>query len=173
MLQEPAAAGLPRVRRTVAGLLVGGLLWRGARAVAPVSAAQEAGLTPDWGGGALLVHGEGFRARERVTLVATVGTDQQRFTVDADGAGRFTLRTGMRVPAGSGIKLAARGDQGTEIAALTSGPGLPLGPTAAEPAGPGQPRRGPTVGLAGLAAAALAALGGLGWRAQARARRAR
>jgi hypothetical protein len=154
MPRVPAAGGLPWVRRAIVVLVAGGLLWVGA----PAPAAPEAGLTPDWGGGTLTVRGEGFRAAERVTLVATVGQAQQTFTVDADGAGRFALRTGLRVPAGGGVKLDARGDQGTAMAAIASGP-------AQRPRG-----RGTSVALV-LAVTALAGLGFLGWRA--RARRAR
>jgi hypothetical protein len=163
----PAAGGLPWVRRAVAVLVVGGLLWVGAAA----PAAPEAGLTPDWGGGTLTVRGEGFRARERVTLVATVGPERQTFTVDADGAGRFTLRTGLRVPAGGGVALDARGDQATAMAATTSGPTLPLGPgeaAADETSEPARLLRGPGASVAlVLAVTALAALGFLGWRARA------
>jgi hypothetical protein len=161
MPRGPAAGGPPWVRRALAVLVVGGLLWVGA----PAPAAPEAGLTPDWGGGTLAVRGEGFRVGERVTLVATVGQAQQTFTVDADGAGRFTLRTGLRVPAGGGVKLDARGDQGTAMAAIASGPTLPPGPEAAatdETRG-----RGTSVALV-LAVTALAGLGFLGWRARAR-----
>jgi hypothetical protein len=167
MPQVPALGRLPWVRRAVVVLVVGGLLWVGAAA----PAAPEAGLTPDWGGGTLTVHGEGFRARERVTLVATVGPGRQTFTVDADGAGRFTLRTGLRVPAGGGVALDARGDQGTAMAATTSGPTLPLGPgeaAADETGGPARPLRGPGASIAlVLVVTSLAALGFLGWRARA------
>src|SRR6266511_116272 len=75
--------------------------------------AQEEGLMPDWGSGTLIVRGSGFKAGEAVTLTARVGAVQQTFTVTADAAGRFTVRTGLQVAAGQGVSLDARGTQGT------------------------------------------------------------
>jgi hypothetical protein len=135
----------------------------------PTARAQEAGLVPEWGGGTLTVRGSGFKAGERVTLTASVGQTQRVFTVTADGGGRFRLPTGMKVPAGQAVKLDARGDQGTGMAAITGTSNLPP-----EPGGPpgdagapvhgeadesaGTQRRGTTALLVGGGAAVLSLL---------------
>jgi hypothetical protein len=113
---------------------------------------------PDWGGGTLTVSGGGFGPGERVTVVAKVGQTQQAFQVTADARGRFVLRTGMRMGAGTRVSLEARGDQGTAMAAITTVPSLPMegfdGDTAGQP-----PYTWPAL-LGGLAALILLAVWG-------------
>jgi hypothetical protein len=128
--------------------------------------AQELGLTPDWGAGTLTVRGAGFRPGERVTLTARVGPgpvgQEQTFSVTADAQGRFTINTGMQVPAGSSVRLEARGDQGTGMAAVTSAPALPLGPPDVDSGTGGAGGAGARLLLAGAVAALVAGLAG--WR---------
>ncbi len=66
----------------------------------------------------------------------------RQFTAVADPQGAFQLATGLAVPPGAGVKLDARGDHGTAMAAITAAPPSQL------------PRAGGLNPLIGLAIAA-------------------
>ena len=131
----------PRAKRVPRGLALAAAAWgvlAAALMSAPVSG-QSSGLVPAWGGGTLTVTGSGFRPGERVQLTVAVGQAQQTFTVTADGSGRITVPTGVHVPAGQGVKLDARGDMGTAMAAITGPSNLPPEPGGSSEQDTGQP----------------------------------
>ncbi len=171
-LRTPARAEKGRTRCwrwALCVAIIGGLALALGGLGAP-ALAQEVGLTPDWGAGTLTVRGAGFRPGERVTLTARVGPagQEQTFTVTADAQGRFTISTGMQVPAGSNVRLEARGDQGTGMAAIRSVPALPLGPPDEDSETAGVGGAGARLLLGGVAAALVAGLAGwwlVRWRA--------
>jgi hypothetical protein len=98
-------------------------------AASGIAAAQEGGsLTPSYGNGMLAIVGEGFRPNAHIDIKVTVGGTTREVNARADQQGRFQLETGIPVPPGTSVELAARDGTGSGAASITSGPPLLLPP---------------------------------------------
>lgn len=86
-------------------------------------AEEEDGLVPSFIDGRLVIVGAGFRASEQITVSVDIDGAISRFAITADEQGSFRLATGLAVGPGAGVKLEARGTQGTTKAAIASAPG--------------------------------------------------
>ena len=101
------------------------------------TAVAQGSVTPSFGGGTLVLEGEGYRAGERVEIAVRAGGQSHHFTATADARGEFVLQTGLAVPPLSSLEIEARDEQGITQATITSVPGSPSGPGAGAPLPPG------------------------------------
>ena len=110
--------------------------------VGGVARAQDssAEITPSFGDGKLKILGAGFKPNENVTITVKLDSGTYTFNVTANAEGKFELDTGLNVPPLSSVELAARGDQGSGSASITSvPPAMPLPQTGAPQTSPGIP----------------------------------
>jgi hypothetical protein len=99
--------------------------------------AAQGSVTPSFGGGTLVLEGEGYRPGERVEITVRAGGQRQQFTATADAHGDFLLKTGLAVPPLSSLEIEARNEQGLTQATITSAPGSPPGSGSGAPLPPG------------------------------------
>ena len=115
--------------RRKSGILCGGL-WCGlvalllvlVGATSQALANEDRGITPLFDDGKLTIVGAGFNPGEQVTIVVNAGDSSTKITAIANGQGSFRLITGIEVIPGKSVELEARGDQGSEMTAVTSAP---------------------------------------------------
>jgi hypothetical protein len=91
--------------------------------ISNASAQETSALTPSFGNGVLSIAGAGFKPNEKVTITVKLNGTSQQVTATADAQGNFNINTGIRVQPGASLELNARGDQGTNVAAITAVPG--------------------------------------------------
>lgn len=142
----------PAARRWVIPILALPLIL----AVGIAEAEEPGGLVPLFGNGQLTIQGSGFQPKEVVTVIAEVAAVSRRFTVTADAQGGFQVVTGLAVRPGASVKLEARGEQGTNLAVMTSVPPARIGAPI-----PNLPRAGGTPVLIAIGAALGLFLGGV------------
>jgi hypothetical protein len=84
--------------------------------------AAQGSVTPSFGDGTLMLKGTGYRPGERVEITIRAGGQTHRITANADAYGDFLLRTGLAVPALSGLEIDARDESGLTQASITGAP---------------------------------------------------